>query len=224
MPNGQARNAAKSEEKFFAPYTWATEDQPDRELTAEDLTQMRAQRLKLRKAMNALKASDLRLERGRELIRILDDRISTEAKKRGRFTEKSEAVDETKAQIQVCQDQHHTLGEALGREMERHSKNVAKIWKLCGGSHAELQHAAEGGVQIAEELLLGDPDKELGDPAEEPAPALAAPRPPAAGEEPPAAESKAGTQQSLLSGACLIRLLIRASVLSRHALRSCLRA
>ena len=40
----------------------------------------------------------------------------------------------------------------------------------------------------------------------------------------PAAESKAGTQQSLLSGACVIMFLIRASVLSRHALRLCSRA
>ena len=56
---GQAQNAAKSAEKLFEAYTWATDDNPDLEPTGEELVEVRAQRIKLKKAMQKLKGGDL---------------------------------------------------------------------------------------------------------------------------------------------------------------------
>ena len=42
---GQRSNALKNAEKFFKPYTWATEGNIDKELTDEQLTEVRVQRL-----------------------------------------------------------------------------------------------------------------------------------------------------------------------------------
>ena len=98
------RNAAKGVEKFFNAYTLATHHNPEQDLTDEELAEARAQRIKLKKAIYQLKANDARREYGGNLLGILDRRVAQGAKRLHRHTEKSNALDEAKAQLQVCKE------------------------------------------------------------------------------------------------------------------------
>ena len=69
---GQRSNALKNAEKFFKPYTWATEGNIDKELTDEQLTEVRGQRLKLTKALRQLKDADPRKQHGEVILEKLD--------------------------------------------------------------------------------------------------------------------------------------------------------
>ena len=113
-----------------------------------------------------LNKSDPRTEHGEKLLANLDGQLHNGAKKQGKHTQKSEAIEETKAQVRLCSDQHEAVDAALMRENERHYKAVEKIMRAYRGNHDELKKAAEEGAQTAEELLMGDPDEELGDPSE----------------------------------------------------------
>ena len=74
--HAQSQNTVKSAEKFFKHYTWATDDNPEQELTDEELVEVRAQRIKLRKAVHKLKGGDPRKEQGQKRIELLDRRIA----------------------------------------------------------------------------------------------------------------------------------------------------
>ena len=121
---------------------------------------VRAQRIKLIKTMQKLKCGDPRKEQGKKLIEILDRRIAQGAKRRGRNTGKSTALDEAKAQVQVCEEQQNSVQEAARREMARHQKTMANLMQANRCNHDELTSAAGRAIQTGLELQYGDPDKE----------------------------------------------------------------
>ena len=86
-------------------YTGAVDDNPNQELADEELAEVRAQRIELKKAMQKLKGGDPRNEQGKNVLDILDRRIVKGAKRQGRHTEKSTALDDAKAHVQVCEEQ-----------------------------------------------------------------------------------------------------------------------
>ena len=104
---GQAgnRNAVKNTEKFLEPYTWATVDTVDQELTDEELVEVRGQRIRLKKTIHQLKGNDPRRPQAEKCLEILDRRIVKGAKRHCRHTEKSAAIDEAEAQVRVCEGQ-----------------------------------------------------------------------------------------------------------------------
>ena len=163
-PNGgQAgnRNALKKTEKMLKAYTWATGDTVDQELTVEELVEVRAQRIKLKKAIHQLKGNDPRRPQAENCLEILDRRIVKGAKRQGRHTEKSKALDEAKAQLQVCEEQQDSVEEVARREMARHQKAMAKIFEANRCNYDELTSTAGTAIQTGLELQYGDPDKEL---------------------------------------------------------------
>ena len=94
-------------------------------------------------------------------MEVLRSKIAQEAKKMGRHTEKSIALDEAKARVQVCEDQQSSMEEAAQREMARHQKAMEDIFLGLLGNHNELTNAAGSAVQTGLELQYDDPDKEL---------------------------------------------------------------
>ena len=162
---GQAgnRNALKNTEKLLAAYSWVTGDTVDQELTDEELVQVRAQRIKLKEAIRQLKGNDARRPQAEKCLEILNRRIAQGAKTQGRHTEKSTALDEAKAQVQVCEEQQDSVEVAVSRAFATFQKKVVNIMNANRCNHDELANAAGRAIQTALELQYDDPDKELND-------------------------------------------------------------
>ena len=80
-------------------------------------------------------------------------------------TQKSDVIEETKAQVRLRSDQHEAMDVAFMRENEKHYKAVEGSCARINGTRASSRRPRKDGLQTADELLLGDPDKELGDPS-----------------------------------------------------------
>jgi hypothetical protein len=115
------------------------------------------------KAIRQLKENDARRPQAEKCLEILNRRIAQGAKTQGRHTEKSTALDEAKAQVQVCEEQQDSVEVAVSRAFATFQKKFVNIMHANRCNHDELANAAGRAIQTALELQYDDPDKELND-------------------------------------------------------------
>ena len=162
-------NAKKSFEKFFKDYTWAKDETA---VEGEQRKELAVQVDKLVKASSRLKPNDPRHPEAYRLLAIMRKKVKEAAEREGRYTKKAVAVDEAGAQLEQCDESQEVLQAELTKLGKSMLKTVEKLGKLQHAlqyQHEATSSAGRSAVQVANELLAGEPDEPVDEPTEEPA-------------------------------------------------------
>ena len=151
-PAGNNRGG-KSDEKFFVPYTWATCAKPAAE-SEGDLNELRVQYRKLYIAKRDLKAGS-RKDKADELLRTMKANIDAAAQRLGRYTTKSEAIDDAEAEVHAGEEEHTAIRAAMKRtidQINRAALNIANLQARSEDCFDSRGTAARNAFQAAVEL------------------------------------------------------------------------
>jgi hypothetical protein len=118
-PKGASKGnqrARKNDDAFFMAYEWATRRKPRIE-NATDLQDARKQRAKLYNA--ALNQKGVCKETSEEFLRIMKGKIDDGAKRLGRYTKKSEALNEANVAKEIHRENQGTIEADFSLRLDR---------------------------------------------------------------------------------------------------------
>ena len=159
-PAGNDR-ARKSDEQFFLPFTWATCEKAAESET--DLKELRVQYRKLYTAVRGLNAGG-RKHKAEEFLQTLKTKIGDAARRLGRYTTKSEAIDDAAAEVDAGEEEHTAIKAEMNRKLRQITSAIMDFEKLLARSVDCFDRrgtAARNAIQAAVGLQYGDPDEEL---------------------------------------------------------------